>query len=82
MVFYLFFDCFVTIEKFYSRVSNFVAFYASFLYICSSFVHELETKEICVFFIQLSLLISFSTMFSYLVNRQEVEQFVQKYKTD
>ena len=82
MLLYLFFDCFVTTEKFYSRMSNFVAYYTAFVYMCYSFLNELETKEICLFFIQLSTLILFTSLFSYLVNRQEVEQFVKKYTTD
>jgi len=45
-------------------------------------VDNLSTNEIVFLFVQFSLLSSCITIFTYLVNRREVEQFVKKYTTD
>jgi len=79
MLLYLFNDCFVTTENFFSRISNFVAYSTTMVYMSYSSVNELEKREIYLFLIQTSFVILCIPMFTYLVNRREVEQFVKTY---
>jgi len=82
LLLYLFNDCFVTTEKFYSRISNFVAFYTTLVIMSYSSVNGLEKKQIFLFLLMTSILTACIPMFTYLVNRREVEQFVKKHATE